>query len=69
MTLKITVAAPQEDDKFGKTQYSLTHNQPTSKSIQFTTEYEGGVAMKDGASVEQILQMDMFPNSIPENQR
>lgn len=63
MTVKIVVAAPEEGDKFGKTQYSITHTQPTKRSIAFTTEYEGGVAISDGLSVEGLLQTNLFPES------
>jgi hypothetical protein len=69
MTLKISVQPPPEDDRFGRTYYTLTHNQPTSKSIQFATEYEGGVAVRSGESIEALLQMDIFPSAVPESER
>jgi hypothetical protein len=69
MTLKIAVMPPPDGDKFGRTQYALTHTQPISKSIQFTTEYEGGVIITDSESIERLLQLEMFPNKIPESEK
>jgi hypothetical protein len=57
ITMKIAITPPKEGDNFGRTQFSLNHTMPTKKSIEFTTLYEAGVAMADGASVEAITQM------------
>ena len=60
MTMKIVIAPPPDGDRFGKTQFSMTHSNPISKSIQYTTEYEAGVAIKDGENIDGILQTDLF---------
>lgn len=59
ITLRLTIEAPPDGDRFGKTSFTLTHNQPTLKSVPFTTEYSAGVAVRDGESVEAILQTRM----------
>jgi len=70
MSIKIAVFPPPEGDHFGKTQYSLTHSSPVNKSIQYTTEYEGGVAITDGDSVESLLQGNLFSTpAIPEGEK
>lgn len=69
MSIKIDVIPPPDGDVYGKTRYSISHTKPSKKSILFTTEYEAGVAMREGESVEGLLQISMFPENIPENQR
>lgn len=60
LTMKIKVMAPPEGDRFGKTQFSIQHSLPAKKSIEFTTEYEGGVAIRDGETIDGLNQMDLF---------
>jgi hypothetical protein len=62
LTLKIGITPPADGDRFGKTQYALSHTMPTKKSIAYTTEYEAGVAISDGASVEALTQLSMNLN-------
>ena len=59
MGIKIVVKPPAAGDHFGRTQFSISHSEPAVKSIEYTTEYEGGFAIKDGDGIDGILQTSL----------